>query len=70
MKQMKRNKKVREYPETHQQGILSMESNGFGANLVLQGDFGVQIAEDGRVWICVDGKAFLRFKPNIEGGKK
>lgn len=27
-------------------------------------DFGVQISEDGRVWVCVNGIAFLRFKPS------
>jgi len=28
-------------------------------------DFGVQIARDGRVWICVDGVAFIRFLPKV-----
>ena len=27
-------------------------------------EFGVQISEDGRVWVCVNGIAFLRFKPS------
>jgi len=26
-------------------------------------DFGIQVAEDGRVWICIDGIAFLHFMP-------
>jgi hypothetical protein len=26
-------------------------------------DFGIQIATDGRVWICINGSAFIRFKP-------
>lgn len=26
--------------------------------------FGVQIEDDGRVWICLNGCTFLRFKPN------
>lgn len=26
--------------------------------------FGVEINEDGRVWVCVNGCTFLRFKPN------
>jgi len=29
----------------------------------IKGDFGIQIAKDGRVWICVDGQALIRFKP-------
>lgn len=30
------------------------------------GSMGIQIAKDGRVWICVDGEAVLRFKPLIK----
>ena len=30
----------------------------------IKGDFGIQIAEDGRVWICIDGVAFIRFVPS------
>ncbi len=29
---------------------------------------GIQIAGDGRVWICVDSVALLRFKPNAYSG--
>jgi hypothetical protein len=25
--------------------------------------FGIQVAADGRVWVCVNGITFLRFKP-------
>lgn len=32
-------------------------------------DVGVQIATDGRIWICVDGAAFLRFKPSFKETK-
>ena len=39
-------------------------------------DFGIQIEKDGRIWICVNGAAFIRFKPlsdkmiqNIEKNK-
>ena len=34
------------------------------------GDFGIQIAKDGRVWICIDGVAFIRFKPLLKGQKE
>jgi streptogramin lyase len=52
---------MRAYPETHQQGIISVEQKmEMGTK---EGDFGIQIAEDGRVWICVDGVALVRFKP-------
>jgi len=55
---------VKEYPETHQTGYWSVENeqiinHRFG-KLV---DFGIQIAKNGRVWICIDGVAFLRFSP-------
>lgn len=29
-------------------------------------EFGLQVGIDGRVWICVNGAAFLRFKPIIQ----
>ena len=52
-------------------GIISLESNPFKAegqwdaveDGVIKGDFGIQIAEDGRVWICINGIAFIRFTP-------
>jgi len=49
--------------ETHQTGFLSIEKKIEGNHEV---DFGIQIAEDGRVWICIDGEAFIRFNPNIK----
>jgi hypothetical protein len=50
-----------EQPEKHMRGYLSIESlQASSADC----DFGLQIAEDGRVWICIDGRAFIRFKPS------
>jgi hypothetical protein len=62
---------MREYPETHQIGDISIENLPtefglqFGPNSkpYIVGDLGIQIAEDGRVWVCIDGLAFIRFKP-------
>ena len=54
---------VKEYPETHQHGHISFEQD-IKAGLVT-GDLGVQIARDGRVWVCIDGKALIRFRPQI-----
>ena len=51
---------MKDYPETHQKGYLSVESTTESGEC---NDFGIQIAEDGRVWICVDGMALLRFRP-------
>ena len=28
-------------------------------------DVGLQVSMDGRIWLCVDGMAFIRFKPRI-----
>lgn len=67
------------YPETHQQGAISIENIppeissfmlGNGGGMMFKGDFGIQIAEDGRVWVCINGIAFLRFTPTLKGGDK
>ena len=52
---------MKELPETHEQGLISFEQNIKQGSI--KGDFGIQIAKDGRVWICVDGQALIRFKP-------
>lgn len=52
---------MKEYPETHQYGDISIENPL--KNSSFKGDLGVQIAEDGRIWLYIDGAAFLRFKP-------
>ena len=59
------------YEETHQQGTLSIENLELHTHSELQKcDFGVQISRDGRVWICVNGIAFLRFTPHPDGKMK
>ena len=50
-----------EIPETHMRGHFSIEADIKEG--LLDCDFGIQIAKDGRVWICIDGVAFIRFKP-------
>lgn len=56
------------YPEVHQQGVLRIENaEFFGITLkeiVIKGDVGLQVSSDGRIWLCIDGVAFIRFKPN------
>lgn len=54
---------MKKYPETHQQGLITFEQNIKVGGI--KGDFGIQIAEDGRVWICVDGAALIRFRPLV-----
>lgn len=75
---------VREYKETHQQGTISIENlpeefyhdfiSGNYNGSSMKGNLGVQIAKDGRVWVCINGIAFIRFSPHLDGkmskGKK
>ena len=58
--------KIKPYEETHMEGAVSFENNPWDENAhipVIYGDFGIEIAEDGRVWICIDGISFIRFTP-------
>uniref|UniRef100_A0A6M3ITI6 Uncharacterized protein n=1 Tax=viral metagenome TaxID=1070528 RepID=A0A6M3ITI6_9ZZZZ len=54
-------RKMKEYPESHTTGHITIESI---PNTPCHSDLGIQIAKDGRVWICIDGMAFLRFTPD------
>lgn len=61
---------MKEYPETHQEGIISIENmpNELRRQVTwMKGKLGVQIAGDGRIWICINGIAFLRFSPHADG---
>lgn len=60
------NVKMEELKETHMRGFLSVEK-GISSNLDC--DFGIQIGIDGKVWICIDGVAFIRFKPALKQHK-
>ena len=55
---------MKSYAETHQQGHLSIEQEL--PRGMKNCDFGIQIAKDGRIWICIDGVAYLRFKPEVK----
>jgi len=46
--------------KTHEKGLLTID------NPEVKGDIcslSVKIAVDGRIWICVNGQSFIRFKP-------
>lgn len=63
---------MKDYPETHQTGYVSIENSEVIRRLMLNSrhhDLGIQIAKDGRVWVCIDGVAFIRFKPDMEENK-
>ena len=60
---------VKEYKETHWQGRISIENKSMILDRDLNfidGDIGIQIAKDGRIWVCIDGIAFIRFKPTLK----
>jgi len=52
-------KKIPEIPVTYMKGLLSVELPMTSQIC----DIGIQTSEDGRIWLCVDGVAFIRFKP-------
>jgi hypothetical protein len=59
-------KKFKEQEEVHMQGILTIEKSIEATGM--EGDLGIQIAVDGRVWICINGEAVIRFRPYHKGG--
>jgi len=63
---------MKELKETHWKGVISIENlDSIITHLkdpskYIEGDFGIQIAKDGRVWICINGVAFIRFRPEVK----
>ena len=51
------------YPLQTQEGYLSVEQE-LPAN-TKKCVLGVQISKDGRIWVCIDGVAFIRFRPML-----
>lgn len=45
----------------HCKGIISIEE--IPDERMFSGDLGIQISSTGKVWICINGFAFLRFNP-------
>lgn len=64
--------KFPEMPETHSVGLVSIENIKYitelltGVHNMQRADLGIQIAPDGRVWVCINGRAVLRFKPAMK----
>ncbi len=58
-------RKIQPYEELHQDGYISLEKLPPALSVagMMPGDFGIQVAADGRVWVCIDGVAFIRFTP-------
>ena len=51
------------YEFKSEEGTLSIEKLLPQEICLEKSTIGVQVSDDGRVWICVNGEAFLRFKP-------
>jgi len=56
---------MKAYPEQHAKGTIFIEN--VPDSSVIKGDIGVQVAVDGRIWVCINGLAFLRFSPHKDG---
>ena len=56
---------VKEFEELTQTGNISIENQEilFAKGLALHGQVGIQISESGRIWLNVNGIAFIRFTP-------
>jgi streptogramin lyase len=56
---------VEAYGPVYQRGLATLDVGTLeqlGVDLT-KCVFGIQVHEDGRVWVCVNGATFLRFKP-------
>lgn len=54
-----------EMPETHETGFVEIHNLEMIEGMDLtSADFGLQVSRDGRVWVCVNGVALIRFKPD------
>jgi hypothetical protein len=55
---------MKSYGPEYQRGHLSMENLVDVAMFDLQDcEVGLQTSDDGRIWLCVNGMALVRFKP-------
>ena len=64
--------KIKPYEETHMEGTILLDNNPFFQSHI-EGNLGILITEDGRMWICIDGLSFIRFTPkrkHHEGGNE
>lgn len=60
---------MKELPEVTQKGVVSLENipEGLMQEGYMECSLGLQTAKDGRIWININGVAFLRFKPDGMG---
>ena len=62
--------KFKEMDVTHCRGHLTIHEDykDFPHNLQ-DCDLGIQISHDGRLWLCINGISFIRFRPKYEKGE-
>jgi len=57
----------KEMEETHCKGTLEIHDDWKRfTDDITDCDLGLQVSYDGRVWLCINGIVFVRFKPNME----
>lgn len=54
----------KEIPETHWQGRISFEQD-IKQGMIEDGDIGIQVSRDGKVWICLGGASLIRLYPKL-----
>ena len=58
---------VKEYKAIYQTGTISFENIPSELRIpgiyAMHGELGIQIARDGRVYVCINRQAFIRFSP-------
>ena len=58
---------MKEVKEVHQQGRLSIDNVEVIKMMNLSNvDVGLQMSKDGRIWVCVNGMALVRFTPLLK----
>ena len=62
---MKKQKLFKEYELQHGEGNISIDNIPENFNHKIN-DLGIQISENGKVWICINGISFLRFSPTYK----
>jgi len=68
--------KIKPY-KVQMKGIVSLENNPFHGlgeveeqYAIEEADLGIQIAENGKLWICINGISFIQFMPSLKKGER
>lgn len=60
---------MRSFGPQYAHGHVSVENDEMiAAQDLTDCELGVQVSHDGRVWLCVNGVAWIRFKPKVPYG--